>query len=121
MCTLQDANFPGYDCLLVTDCTATTSPDCCWQATLYNLEQCLGFVVESHALFDRSRRRSGGRDGAPGEAGGPLAVGIVYSRIFEKVAYTFIVPLQTVPKVALAPLVVHWFGYGLLPRCWWRG
>jgi NitT/TauT family transport system permease protein len=48
--------------------------------------------------------------------GVPLAVGIVYSRIFEKVAYTFIVPLQTVPKVALAPLIVLWFGYGLLPK-----
>jgi len=48
--------------------------------------------------------------------GVPLAVGIVYSRIFEKVAYTFIVPLQTIPKVALAPLVVLWFGYGLLPK-----
>lgn len=48
--------------------------------------------------------------------GVPLAIGIVYSRIFEKVAYTFIVPLQTIPKVALAPLIVLWFGYGLLPK-----
>jgi NitT/TauT family transport system permease protein len=48
--------------------------------------------------------------------GVPLAIGIVYSRVFEKVAYTFIVPLQTVPKVALAPLVVLWFGYGLFPK-----
>jgi NitT/TauT family transport system permease protein len=48
--------------------------------------------------------------------GVPLAIGIVYSRIFAKVAYTFIVPLQTIPKVALAPLIVLWFGYGLLPK-----
>ena len=46
----------------------------------------------------------------------PIAIGIVYSRVFEKVAYTFIVPLQTIPKVALAPLIVLWFGYGLLPK-----
>ncbi len=46
----------------------------------------------------------------------PLAIGIVYSRVFEKVAYTFIVPLQTIPKVALAPLIVLWFGYGLFPK-----
>ena len=26
LCTLQDANFLGYDCLLVADCAATTSP-----------------------------------------------------------------------------------------------
>jgi nicotinamidase-related amidase len=61
MCTLQDASFLGYDCLLVTDCTATTSPDYCWQATLYNFQQWLGFVVESRALLDAlaaSERRS---------------------------------------------------------------
>jgi nicotinamidase-related amidase len=52
MATLQDANFLGYDCILVKDCTATTSPDYCWQATLYNVKQCFGFVTESHAIFD---------------------------------------------------------------------
>lgn len=52
MCTLQDANFLGYDCILVSDCTATTSPDYCWQATLYNVKQCFGFVTESRALLD---------------------------------------------------------------------
>ena len=51
MCTLQDANFLGYDCVLLTDCTATTSPDYCWQATLYNVKQCFGFVSESRALL----------------------------------------------------------------------
>ncbi|MDX2214727.1 MAG: cysteine hydrolase family protein [Oculatellaceae cyanobacterium bins.114] len=52
MATLQDANFLGYDCILVKDCTATTSPDYCWQATLYNVKQCFGFVTDTHALFD---------------------------------------------------------------------
>ncbi len=52
MCTLQDANFLGYDCVLLADCTATTSPDYCWQATLYNVKQCFGFVTESRALLD---------------------------------------------------------------------
>lgn len=51
MATLQDANFLGYDCLLLTDCSATTSPDYCWQATLYNVNQCFGFVTDSHALL----------------------------------------------------------------------
>jgi nicotinamidase-related amidase len=50
MCTLQDANFLGYDCLLIEDCTATTSPDFCMKATLYNVRQCFGFVVSSSAL-----------------------------------------------------------------------
>lgn len=47
MATLQDANFLGYDCLLIKDCTATTSPEFCWQATLYNVKQCFGFVTDS--------------------------------------------------------------------------
>jgi biuret amidohydrolase len=50
LCTLQDANFRGYDCLLLEDCTATTSPDYCMQATIYNTRQCFGFVVHSTAL-----------------------------------------------------------------------
>jgi nicotinamidase-related amidase len=59
LCTLQDANFRGYDCLLLEDCTATTSPGYCWAATVYNVRQCFGFVVRSDAIAaemtDRSR------------------------------------------------------------------
>jgi nicotinamidase-related amidase len=51
MATLQDANFLGYDCILLEDCTATTSPDYCWQATVYNVNQCFGFVSDSQALL----------------------------------------------------------------------
>jgi nicotinamidase-related amidase len=50
LCTLQDANFLGYDCILLSDCSATTSPDYCWLATLYNVKQCFGFVTDSLAL-----------------------------------------------------------------------
>jgi nicotinamidase-related amidase len=45
--TLADANFLGYDTIMMTDCTATTSPDFCWQATLYNVKQIFGFVASS--------------------------------------------------------------------------
>jgi nicotinamidase-related amidase len=51
MTTLQDANFLGYDCILLQDCTATTSPEYCWQATLYNVKQCFGFVSDSQAMI----------------------------------------------------------------------
>jgi nicotinamidase-related amidase len=51
MTTLQDANFLGYDCILLEDCTATTSPEYCWQATLYNVKQCFGFVSDSPAMI----------------------------------------------------------------------
>jgi nicotinamidase-related amidase len=50
LCTLQDANFRGYDCVLLEDCTATTSPDYCMAATLYNTRQCFGFVIDSAAM-----------------------------------------------------------------------
>lgn len=57
MATLQDANFLGYDCILVTDCSATTSPEYCWQATLYNINQCFGFVTDSQAIVEAISNR----------------------------------------------------------------
>lgn len=59
MCTLQDANFLGYDCILVKDCSATTSPDYCWQATLYNIKQCFGFVTDSLAIVEALQNHNG--------------------------------------------------------------
>lgn len=51
MTTLQDANCLGYDCILIKDCTGTTSPEFCLQATLYNVKQCFGFVTDSDAII----------------------------------------------------------------------
>lgn len=51
MCTLQDANFLGYDCILLDDCAATTSPAFCTDATLYNIRQCFGLVASGDALL----------------------------------------------------------------------
>jgi len=51
MATLQDANFLGYDCILLQDCSATTSPDFCFKATIYNVNQCFGFVTRSPQLM----------------------------------------------------------------------
>ena len=57
LCTLQDANFLGYDCILLEDCCATTSPDYCVAATLYNVRQCFGFVTTTPAsASDRAAR-----------------------------------------------------------------
>lgn len=56
MATLQDANFLGYDCILLEDCCATTSPPYCTQATLYNVNQCFGFVSQSEALIQSFQR-----------------------------------------------------------------
>ncbi len=48
--------------------------------------------------------------------GVPLAVLITYSRIAERAIYPLIVASQTIPKVAIAPLLMAWFGYGLTPK-----
>lgn len=48
--------------------------------------------------------------------GMPLALAIFYSRAFERAIYPILVALQTVPKVALAPLLVLYLGYGWAPK-----
>ena len=48
--TLMDANFHGYDTILLEDCTGTTSPDFCMQATLHNVRFCFGFTATSADL-----------------------------------------------------------------------
>ncbi|MGI4800124.1 MAG: ABC transporter permease [Janthinobacterium lividum] len=48
-------------------------------------------------------------------ATGGLMLGILVglSRFVERVFYPYIVAFQTLPKVAIAPIIVIWFGYGL--------
>jgi NitT/TauT family transport system permease protein len=48
--------------------------------------------------------------------GVPLAVLIVYSRIFDRVLYPILVASQAVPKVALAPILLVALGYSVLPK-----
>jgi ureidoacrylate peracid hydrolase len=58
MTTLEDASFLGYDTVLIEDATATTSPDYCVQAVLYNVKLLFGFVTRSTAIcsaLDKSR------------------------------------------------------------------
>jgi NitT/TauT family transport system permease protein len=38
---------------------------------------------------------------------------IIQSRIIEKVFYPYLIAIQAVPKVALAPLIIVWFGFGM--------
>ena len=45
-----------------------------------------------------------------------LAVLITWSRIFEITVYPTLIAAQIVPKVALAPLFLVWFGYGVTPK-----
>lgn len=62
---------------------------------LYTLEACLlGFAL---ALL----------------IGVVAAVGIVYSRFLEHTLYTLLVSLNSIPKIALAPLFIIWMGTGI--------
>jgi NitT/TauT family transport system permease protein len=45
-----------------------------------------------------------------------LAILIAYSRWLQRIFEPLIVVLQVVPKVALAPLFLIWFGHGLAPK-----
>jgi NitT/TauT family transport system permease protein len=49
-------------------------------------------------------------------AGIPTALCIFYSRIFERAVYPLLIAEQAIPKVALAPLVVLYLGYGWAPK-----
>jgi len=44
--------------------------------------------------------------------GVPLAIAIVYSPLMRRVLYPILLVVQSVPKVALAPLFLIWIGYG---------
>ena len=46
----------------------------------------------------------------------PLGLAIYYSKFLERIFYPFLVASQTIPKIAIAPLLVIWFGFGLLPK-----
>lgn len=46
----------------------------------------------------------------------PLALAIFYWRPFERAMYPMLVALQTIPKIALAPLLVLYLGYGWGPK-----
>lgn len=45
-----------------------------------------------------------------------LAVAIVSSKLLERTIYTLLVALNSIPKVALAPLFVIWMGTGTEPK-----
>ncbi len=46
----------------------------------------------------------------------PLSIAIYYSKFLERVIYPILVSSQTIPKIAVAPLLVIWFGWGLAPK-----
>jgi NitT/TauT family transport system permease protein len=45
-----------------------------------------------------------------------LGVAVSQFRLVEKTIYPYVVAFQTVPKIALAPLFVIWFGFGITSK-----
>ncbi len=48
--------------------------------------------------------------------GVPLALAIFLSPTFARSIYPLLVSTQAMPKVAVAPLLIVWFGFGVLPK-----
>jgi NitT/TauT family transport system permease protein len=48
--------------------------------------------------------------------GVPIATVMVYSPMFRSSVQALLIAAQVLPKVALAPLFIVWFGFGLLPK-----
>lgn len=51
--------------------------------------------------------------GAGSLAGVMLGIAVARWKVVERTLYPLIVALQTIPKVALAPLIVTWLGFGM--------
>jgi len=45
-----------------------------------------------------------------------IALGIAYLRWVSQLVYPFLIVAQVLPKIALAPLFLIWFGFGLAPK-----
>ncbi len=45
-----------------------------------------------------------------------LAIAVVYSKLFERAIFPLIVMFQAVPKVAFAPILLVWLGYGMMSK-----
>ena len=84
-------------------------PGAVWQATLDNfgplLEHTWVTLWESAAGFALSV-----------VIGVPLAILITSSKALERIIYPLLVASQAIPKVALAPLLLVWMGYGIGPK-----
>jgi NitT/TauT family transport system permease protein len=46
----------------------------------------------------------------------PAAVAIAYSRLLESTIYPVLIALNAIPKIAIAPLLVIWMGFGSGPK-----
>ena len=48
--------------------------------------------------------------------GVPMAVFIAYSKTFERMIYPLLLAINAIPKIAIAPILVIWMGFGQGPK-----
>ncbi|MBI2873894.1 MAG: ABC transporter permease [Firmicutes bacterium] len=48
--------------------------------------------------------------------GFPIGIGISISSLIERTVYPLLVSTQSFPKSAVAPLLIIWFGFGIMPK-----
>jgi NitT/TauT family transport system permease protein len=46
-------------------------------------------------------------------AGIAIGMALAHSRLLERVFYPYVIAFQSLPKIAIAPLLVIWFGFGM--------
>jgi NitT/TauT family transport system permease protein len=73
-----------------------------------------GGILSTHAWISVTEIMAGFL--AAALSGFLLGVVIVYSRRVEQAVEPFLIVSQVVPKVALAPIFIIWFGHGLQPK-----
>ncbi len=80
----------------------------------------LGSLLGAPGLFARHALVTLGEAGAglalAGAAALLFAAAAVHSRVLDRLLTPVVVVSQTIPVIALAPLLVLWFGYGSMPR-----
>jgi NitT/TauT family transport system permease protein len=48
--------------------------------------------------------------------GVPTAVSIAYSKLFERTVYPLLLAINAIPKIAIAPILIIWMGFGQGPK-----
>ena len=86
--------LPPPSAIIVSLCENVVSSEFQWNLLVTLWEIVAGFVLGSLA-------------------GLVLGFAVALSPTVERLVYPYIVAFQTLPKVAIAPIIVIWFGYGL--------
>ena len=89
--------LPAPSAIAVAFSDGFFSGDFVWHFAVTHVRDSRGFCLR------RDRRPAAG-----------LVVALV--PLAERILYPYIVAFQTVPKVAIAPIIVIWFGYGVTSK-----